>query len=213
MKLRDFIKFSVLKIFTYDIGDHLLCCDKDKHHVEIELKRKTLHSTHSKKYPAIDKFKALDLINQAKKSFASGSYAKLKNKYMPELELDDDAGATENVFYLSKDKKFYCFFMSVIYDEERGIYMFGILDKINGKYLVYESNYISSAIHCYYHDIAHCEFTNHLWDAGCSMCPLIAISHDTKEFLTGKSKPGEIINAINDYYNTIYDDVYGLLIV
>uniref|UniRef100_A0A6G6AAC3 Uncharacterized protein n=1 Tax=Borely moumouvirus TaxID=2712067 RepID=A0A6G6AAC3_9VIRU len=223
MRLEDFINFPVFLNFTWDIGTKVLKCDRDKNHKIINIERK------NKDYPPLNKSEPLYLIKQARLSFLTHKKIKCKelkkiqDKYLEDIieftkknygedyykyeSEEDDALIVDKVFYLSGDKKYYCFYLNVLYTEEMGLYVFGILEKETGNYLIYESNGTNGCIHHYYYDIDQCEFSDAIWNRSC-LAPFNAISYKTNKWLSGKSKPDEIIDAIDDYFNTIYDGLY-----
>ncbi|AGF85705.1 hypothetical protein QJ854_gp077 [Moumouvirus goulette] len=224
MKLGDFINFRIFKNFSWDIGTKVLKCDHDKNHKIIKIDRK------NKDYPPLNKSEPLYLIKQARLSFLTykkikcKELQKVKDKYDKEIEeemkeaygdsYDEDYVKCEydelqvdKAFYLSSDKKYYCFYLCVIYTEEMGLYVFGILEKETGKYLIYECNDTAGCIRHYYYNIDDCEFSNAIWNRSC-LAPFNAISYKTNDMLSGKSKPDEIIDSIDDYFNTIYDELY-----
>ncbi|AGC01615.1 hypothetical protein H012_gp851 [Acanthamoeba polyphaga moumouvirus] len=190
MKLKDFIDFTNLESEN-DANFYLLNCDRDNNHKEIECDNENIIM--------VDKSEILYLITQARYSFMN--YIKLKNKY---FEIDKDM---EGKFYLSSDKKYYCYFLSKSL-EDHDMYTFGILEKESGKYLIilWEDGYLF--LKNYYYDFVDCERLQCIFYTNVNFQPLVSISYKTNEFLSIKSKPYEIIDTLDDYFNTIYDELY-----
>ncbi|QGR53623.1 hypothetical protein [Moumouvirus maliensis] len=114
----------------------------------------------------------------------------------------------EKVFYLSQDKKYYCFYFYIDLDIS-GSYFFGILDKENGNYLVMTYILGSFYVKNYFFDLDKCESLNCIQDADIFDYPPISLSEETLEILSHKSKPLEIIDALENYFCTMYEELYG----
>ncbi|AGF85704.1 hypothetical protein QJ854_gp078 [Moumouvirus goulette] len=190
MKLKDFIDFDSIKSEN-NMNFYLLNCDCDDNHKEIECNEKNIIM--------VDKSEILYLITQAKYSFMN--YTKLKNKYFEENENIDAK------FYLSGDKKYYCYFLSKSL-EDHDMYTFGILEKESGKYFIILWEDGDLFLKNNYYDLINCECLQCIFCANVNFQPSISISHKTNELLSSKSKPDEIIDTIDDYFNTIYDELY-----
>uniref|UniRef100_A0A6G6AAC5 Uncharacterized protein n=1 Tax=Borely moumouvirus TaxID=2712067 RepID=A0A6G6AAC5_9VIRU len=196
MKLKDFINFEIFNepnirdIINNISNDLLLKCNKDINHKIIDCGQYLDFITYKKPknftLVTINKAEVLCLINQAQISFLN--YRKLKNKYLPDSQY-------WTKFYLSKDKKYYCFY----FGKNHKINIWGLIDKETGKYLIvgYISHY--QFIYHYYYDIIDCEYVPLSSGLDYFRC-LENIKQDPKIF--------EIIDYLEGYFNAAYDGIY-----
>ncbi|BCS83666.1 hypothetical protein QLL95_gp0457 [Cotonvirus japonicus] len=184
MKLKDFINFSVFEKLNDNTCLDILNCKQDDNHKNFDCYKKI----------CIDKSEALLLINKAKNSFLS--HIKLKDKYIKKYRTSPE-DRLETAFYLSKDKKFYCVFIDVFFVDNEGIYLFGIIEKETEKHLI---------IGCDGEDLF---IVHHLFNClHCNYC--YGVDFDTriknKDELTEKSKPLDIIDTLDDYFDSINEN-------
>nr|AEX63328.1 hypothetical protein mv_R1126 [Moumouvirus Monve] len=190
MKLTDFIDFSVFEEFDDTWGDDgdFIISDKDENHKYII----------GPDIEEINRSEGVKLIQRSRVSFSS--YKKLKDNYLKNY--CDEENIKNAVFYLSRDKKFYCLLIDLDYDNEP-IYMLGILEKKTGKYLIvgcqWEHLFIKHHVFNYGDSSGYGEIEN---------IPA-TINTSGGKYLNKKSKPNDIINAIDNYFNTMCDNLDG----
>ncbi|AGC01611.1 hypothetical protein H012_gp855 [Acanthamoeba polyphaga moumouvirus] len=203
MRLDDFINFKILEDYDDDIPKYLLKCPKDKNHKIINCIEDN---------PPINKSEILYLIKQARLSFLT--HIKLKDKYMhnlPELcEQNDSDISLEKVFYLSGDKKYYCFYFCIDYLYASETYFFGILDKEIGNYLIMCCVCGLFYVKNNFFDINNCEDLDCMENIRMLNFIPILLSEETDEDLSDKSKPLEIIDTLEDYFCTMYEELYKI---
>ena len=122
MELTDFIDFSVFAELddTWDDDGDFFICEKDPNHQYYV----------SQDIEGVDRSEGIKMIRRAKKSFES--YTKISNSYITKHV--EKNYIRDKCFYKSDDKKYYCFFIYLDYEEDT-IYMCGLLDRKNSKYL------------------------------------------------------------------------------
>lgn len=164
---------------------------------------------HPKKY--VDNSDALFLIKRARDSFLS--YIKLKDKHMKKNYLTELSPEQIKVhFYLSGDKKFYCIYFYFTDDDAVFYCVFGIIEKSTGKHLLFVREFWSGSFDAccikhnvfdYYSGDDYTEKTNVL------NLPVI-LSSKTKESLDDNHQPLDIIDSLEDYFLTLYEELSEL---
>ncbi|BCS82710.1 hypothetical protein QLL95_gp0221 [Cotonvirus japonicus] len=187
MKLTDFIDFSVFEDFDdtwSDDGDFMTSIKDENHEYFID-----------SDIEGVDRSEGVKLIAGARKSFIF--HVKLKNKYLKDN--CDEENIRNVCFYVSRDKKFYCILIDLEYDDGP-IYMLGILEKKTGKYLV---------VGCQWENLF---IKHHMFNYGDSSgngvsdnIP-ISINDEEDKYLDKNPDPLDIIDAIDDYFNTMCDN-------
>ncbi|AVL94495.1 hypothetical protein ma109 [Moumouvirus australiensis] len=195
MKLKDFVNFEIFEqddknIFQDITNGLLLKCDKDMNHKTIDCDAYLDFIEHNKpenfNLEIINKAEVLHLINQAQISFLN--CVKLKNKYLPNSKYSSK-------FYLSKDKKYYCFY----FGKNHKMNIWGLINKETGRYIIMGHISHYQFIYHYYYDIIDCEyipFSNNLDYFRC----LENIKQNPKIF--------DIFNYMNGYFDAAYDGIY-----
>jgi hypothetical protein len=188
MELSEFIDFSVFSDFD---NDDFFICEKDLDHKYYI----------SQDIEGVDRTEGIKMIEKASKSFKS--YTKLSNSVITD-HIDKD-NIKEACFYQSNNNAFYCFYLSLDYDDGT-IYFSALLDRKNRKYLAIGSQGESLFI------------KHHLFDYGDScgygfsdgMIKDLDSDDPTKEpMLNKKSHPDEILEVMENYFNTICDNMDG----
>ena len=206
MKLSEIIYFR-----KKEIGFPTVSCEKDPDH-------KTFSFDDKKEHPQqyVDNTEALFLIKKARDSFLT--HIKLKDKHVKKNYLKAGLSSEEidRYFYLSSDKKFYCFYLRVADKDFMGhyfsSYLFGIIERSTNKYLMmvnefwsgsYEACYIKHNVFDYYPSDKYIDKTG-VTD------PPTMLSFDTNEEIKDKHRPLDIIDSLEDYFLTLFEELSGL---
>ena len=181
----EFIDFT---IFTDYADKDFMICEKSKN-----------HEHHLNQYiEGVDKSEGIEIINQARISFGTDSFTKIKDKYISKNVTADHI--IDTIFYKSTDNAYYCFFTHLYYDAT-SIYMCGLLNRQNGKYLVIGALRAHAFIK--HHMFDYTDVSGH---ANCVQMDCVLLSDlpdDEKVFLTSKSKPPSMLDTLENYFNTI----------
>ncbi|BCS83740.1 hypothetical protein QLL95_gp0383 [Cotonvirus japonicus] len=114
-------------------------------------------------------------------------------------------------FYLSNDKKYYCFYLNISW-WQCSYYLFGIIEKSTEKHLMMVGKFKDNMIECYY--IKHHMFNYYPSDKflkkTAKLNPLTTISFNTKKTLSDHHKPQNIIDSLEDYFLTLFDELAEL---
>ncbi|BCS82707.1 hypothetical protein QLL95_gp0218 [Cotonvirus japonicus] len=144
----------------------------------------------------INRLEGLKLITKARTSFIF--HLKLKDKYIKDN--CDEKNIRNIVFYMSRDKKFYCFFIDLNHDGKT-IYVLGILEKKTGKYLIVGSQNERLFIKHYMFNYSDTSSYN-VYDFVPS-----TVNNRENKYLDKNSDSLDIIDAIDDYFNTMCDNI------
>ncbi|XWV25407.1 hypothetical protein QJ856_gp0357 [Tupanvirus deep ocean] len=184
-----------------------ISCNKDPEHKTYNYFDNETHPTQH-----IDNTQALHLIKKAKKSFATFKKIKdthMKNKY---IKAGLSPYQIKRYFYLSGDKKFYCIYFEITDGDAVLYFMFGIIERSTAKHLVivrefwsgsYDALYINHNLFDYYSGDDNMEKT-------CYPNPPIILSSNTNEHFDKHHEPLDIIDSLEDYFTTLFDELLSL---
>ncbi|BCS82512.1 hypothetical protein QLL95_gp0023 [Cotonvirus japonicus] len=178
-----------------------------------DLNHKTYDFFDKKKHPKkyVDNTDALFLIKRARNSFLS--HTKLKDKHMKKKYLTELSSEQIKIhFYLSRDKKFYCFYFNITDDDAVFFYVFGIIEKSTGKHLMFVREFWSGSFDaCYIKHNAFDYYTGDKYMEKTNRRTLpVTLSNNTKEILDDNHKPLDIIDSLEDYFLTLYEELSEL---
>ncbi|AGD93062.1 hypothetical protein LBA_01144 [Megavirus lba] len=202
MVLSDFISVRYKGLYFPHIS-----CHHDPNH-------KTFSVFAENTYPTerVDNSEALSLIKKARTSFAC--YTKIKDKYMAKnYKKDLSPEQIKKHFYKSHDKKFYCIYFDITNDDAVLYYVFGIIEISTGKHLLIVREFWSGsydALYIKHHMFDYYTGDDYLEDT-CYPNPRTIISYDTNEKFDNHHKPFDIIDSLEDYFYTLFDELSELV--
>lgn len=165
----------------------------------------------------IDNTEAIFLIKRARESFLT--HIKLKDKHIKTKYIDSGLNPKliKTHFYQSTDKKFYCVYVNIIIRDSFGCYMFGIIEKSTNKHLIMTYEIKTKISNSYERICEKYRISHHIFDYQPdikyidklrNIDPYLFLSDDNSKTLGKYHKPLDIIDAIEDYFEVFYDEIY-----